>query len=123
MNVNSRNTVRKLVSSGEMSNPVAHKNDKKIVHAKWTFLSNHGHVLLCLAEDQDVVLREVATRVGITERAVQNIVRDLEAIGAIRIEREGRRNHYVVNRDLNMRHPIESHRQVGDLLDFVLGRQ
>ncbi len=61
---------------------------------QWTFLSNHGHVLVCLARDPDSRLRDVASRVGITERAVQKILGDLEAAGIVRRERHGRRNRY-----------------------------
>ncbi|MGF1632817.1 MAG: helix-turn-helix transcriptional regulator [Phycisphaerae bacterium] len=82
----------------------------------WTFLSNHSHVLICLARDPELRLRDVAAAVGITERAVQNIVADLEAGGVVERERVGRRNHYVVHRDVPLRHPVESHKTVGDLL-------
>lgn len=82
----------------------------------WTFLTNHTHVLLCLARDPDVTLRTVADVVGITERAVQRIVRDLETAGVIRRERQGRRNHYSVHPDFHLRHPLEAHRTVRDLL-------
>ncbi len=91
--------------------------DKK--HSGWTFLSNHAHVLICLARDPDLVLREVALRVGITERAVQKIVADLEEAGALRRKREGRRNHYSINRRLRLRHSLETHARVGNLLDAV----
>ena len=85
----------------------------------WTFLSNHAHVLICLAGDSDLVLREVALRVGITERAVQKIVADLEEAGALSRQREGRRNRYRINRRLRLRHPLEDHTRIGDLLDVV----
>lgn len=85
----------------------------------WTFFSNHAHVLLCLDAGEVKVLRDVAVEVGITERAVQNIVADLEAAGIITRSKEGRRNRYTINRGVNLRHAIESHRVVGDLLDFV----
>lgn len=85
----------------------------------WTFLSNHAHVLICLASDPDQVLREVAVRVGITERAVQKIVADLEEAGALSRQREGRRNRYSINRRLRLRHPLEDRTRVGELLDVV----
>jgi predicted transcriptional regulator len=88
--------------------------------AGWTFLSNHAHVLLCLAEDPEVRLRDVADRVGITERAVQRIVTDLEEGGYVTRERTGRRNTYEVHADKPLRHPIESHRDVKSLLDLIL---
>lgn len=88
----------------------------------WTFLSNHGHVLLCLAQNADARLRDVAQTVGITERAVQKIVADLEAGGVVSRERRGRRNHYRLHPDRPLRHPIEAHRTVGALLSMVLER-
>lgn len=88
--------------------------------AGWTFLSNHAHVLLCLAEEPQPPLRDVARLVGITERSVQRIVSDLEEAGYLVREREGRRNRYEVRRALPLRHPIEQHRRVGDLIDMVL---
>ncbi|HVN91025.1 MAG TPA: winged helix-turn-helix domain-containing protein [Candidatus Binataceae bacterium] len=88
----------------------------------WTFISNHGHVLLCLAAEPTMILREVAARVGITERAVQRIVAELEAAGYLTRERHGRRNSYRINSRLHLRHQVESHCTVGDLIDFVLGK-
>jgi DNA-binding Lrp family transcriptional regulator len=87
----------------------------------WTFLTNHAHVLFCIAQDPDVRLRDVAARVGITERAVQRIVTDLEGEGYLDVSKEGRRNRYRVNYDLPLRHPIERHRTVKALIDLVLG--
>lgn len=89
---------------------------------RWTFLSNHGHVLVCLGQNPAVRLRDVAARVGITERAVQNIVHDLETAGVITRERSGRRNTYRLNVNVPLRHPLESHRSVGALLGMVLDR-
>jgi DNA-binding Lrp family transcriptional regulator len=66
-------------------------------------------------------MRDVAVRVGITERAVQRIVAELEQGGYLTITREGRRNRYEVNPDLPLRHPVEAHRTVGQLIDLVLG--
>ena len=88
----------------------------------WTFFSNHGHVLVCLAQNPDARLRDVAQAVGITERAVQKIVSDLEAAGIVVRERAGRRNHYRLHTDQPLRHPIEAHRTVGALLTMVLER-
>lgn len=82
----------------------------------WTFLTNHSHVLLCIAEDPDVLLREVAERVGITERATQRIVAELEADGYLSHVRVGRRNRYEVHPDLPLRHPLEDHLEIGALL-------
>jgi DNA-binding Lrp family transcriptional regulator len=88
----------------------------------WTFLSNHSHVLLCIAEDPDVRLRDVAVRVGITERAVQRIVAELEEEGYVSIEKVGRRNRYQVNPDLPLRHPLEDHLAIGALLRVLTQR-
>ena len=85
----------------------------------WTFLTNHGHVLVCLATDSGTLLRDVAVRVGITERAVQQIVADLEDAGVIERMRVGRRNQYVVRRDKAFRHRVEAGVTIGDFIDLV----
>lgn len=85
----------------------------------WTFLTNHTHVLVLLHNEPNLVLREVAKRVGITERAVQRIIADLERGKFIRREKVGRRNRYEVITDKSLRHPIESHRNIGDLLKII----
>ena len=87
----------------------------------WSFLTNHSHVLICLALEPDMLLREVAQRVGITERAVQRILAEPEDVGALTRERLGRRNHYSVRADFPLRHPLENHCTVGDLM-AVLAR-
>ena len=87
---------------------------------KWTFLTHHTHVLMLLSEDPDMRLRECALRIGITERAVQNIVSDLEKVGALSRKREGRRNHYEIHREQPLPNPIESKCVVGDLLVMSL---
>jgi DNA-binding MarR family transcriptional regulator len=86
----------------------------------WTFLTNHAHVLLCLARDPETRMRDVAEQVGITERAVQRIVSELEEAGYVVRDREGRRNRYEVRADVALRHPIERHRSVATLLALVL---
>lgn len=85
----------------------------------WTFLTNHAHVLVCLVQRPDETLREVASRVGITERAVQRIIRDLEEAGIVQRGRSGRRNLYRVNGAHPLRHPLEAHRSVEDLLTLL----
>lgn len=87
--------------------------------SSWTFLSNHAHVLISLHQDPELRLREVAEKVGITERAVQKIVKDLEAMGVIDRQRDGRRNVYTLHLEMQLRHPIEQHRTVGDLLKML----
>jgi len=90
---------------------------------QWTFLSNHGHVLVCIAVDPNARMRDVAAQVGITERAVQKIVGDLEEAGILVRERAGRRNSYHLNLNAPLRHALEAHRTVGALLGLVLGRK
>ena len=85
----------------------------------WTFLTNHSHTLLCIASDPDVRLRDIADQVGITERAAQRIVAELEEAGYVSHERVGRRNHYELHPDLPLRHPLESHLAVGELLGVL----
>lgn len=85
----------------------------------WTFLTNHAHVLAILWWNPSIVLREVAIHVGITERAVQRIIVDLEAGGIIEREKVGRKNRYRIHVDQPLRHPIESHRTIGELLDVI----
>jgi hypothetical protein len=87
----------------------------------WTFLTNHAHVLLCLAREPEVRMRDIAHQVGITERAVQRIVADLEKAGHLARVRQGRRNHYEIRDDLPLRHPIEEHVRISALIDFVTG--
>ena len=86
----------------------------------WTFLSNHAHVLLCIAREPEVRLREVAHRVGITERAVQRVVSNLEEGGYLSRSRVGRRNRYELHLDRPLRHSVESHHDVGVLLNLIL---
>jgi DNA-binding IclR family transcriptional regulator len=97
------------------------KSDSESTAAAWTFLTNHAHVLICIAGEPEIRMRDVAARVGVTERAVQRIVAELEAGGYLTVTREGRRNKYVVNPHLPLRHPIEAHRDVGSLIELGLG--
>lgn len=86
---------------------------------QWTFLTNHTHVLLCLAREPGATLRRVAEQVGITERAVQRIVRELEEAGVLTHTRQGRRNVYALNADFHLRHPLEAHRTIRHLLALL----
>jgi DNA-binding MarR family transcriptional regulator len=88
------------------------------VAEQWTLLTNHGRVLLIIAGDPDVRLRDVAVSVGITERSVQMIVADLEGAGYITRERRGRRNHYAVHGAKSFRHPHEADHTIGELLEL-----
>lgn len=85
----------------------------------WTFLSNHAHVIVCLAADPDSRIRDVADSVGVTERTVTGIIADLEAAGIVTVGKVGRRNSYRINRRARLRHPLEQHKTVGDLLKAI----
>lgn len=85
----------------------------------WTFFSNHAHVLFCLSADPTMLLRDVAARVGVTERAVLRIVAELEEAGVLQRQREGRRNRYNVIADAPLRHAVEAHCTVGELLAVI----
>lgn len=87
--------------------------------SRWTFLTNHSHVLLCLHRDPAIRLRDVADQVGITERAVQAIVQELVQSDIIEVEKLGRRNAYRIRHEAPLRHPLENHRRVGDLLRLL----
>jgi len=87
--------------------------------ASWTFLTNHGHVLGCIAEEPDIRARDVAERVGITERAAQSIISDLVVEGYLTRTKEGRRNRYEVHPEAPLRHALESDRTIGDLLASI----
>ncbi len=85
----------------------------------WTIFSNHGHVLVCLARDPESRLRDVAADVGITERAVQKIVRDLQDGGMVSVTKHGRRNRYHINLKQTLRHDLESHCTLSELVKFI----
>ncbi|BCJ75815.1 ArsR family transcriptional regulator [Catellatospora sp. IY07-71] len=85
----------------------------------WTFLTNHAHVLLALARQPDARLRDVAVEVGITERACQAIVLDLETAGYLVRHRIGRRNRYTIDPDGPFRHPAEADHRIGDLIALL----
>ncbi|MFD4588750.1 helix-turn-helix transcriptional regulator [Streptomyces sp. NPDC058434] len=91
--------------------------------SQWTFLTNHARVLLWIARDPEVRLRDVAAGIGITERAVQIIVADLEAAGYLTRTRVGRRNRYTIDPTVALRHPAEADHPVGDLLGAFLHRE
>jgi hypothetical protein len=90
---------------------------------KWTFLSNHGQVLLCIARDPDVRLREIGDQIGITERAAHRIVGELADAGYILRQRNGRRNRYSVTSHLGLPDPLARDRSIGDLLGVLTGPQ
>ena len=83
----------------------------------WTFLTNHGHVMLALHRNPDLRQRDIADLVGITEGAVHRILTDLQSDGDISVRRVGRRNHYVLDISGDLRHPLEDGHCVGEILD------
>ncbi len=89
----------------------------------WTFLTNHSHVLICIAQDPEARMRDIADRVGITERAVQRIVEELTEAGYLKVEKVGRRNRYGVVGKKYLRHTLEEHVQISEMLGIVVGRK
>ena len=87
--------------------------------SNWTLFSNHGHVLVCLARDSEARLRDVAASVGITERAVQKIVRDLQDGGMVSVTKKGRRNSYRIHKKQTLRHDLEANCTLGNLVKLV----
>lgn len=85
----------------------------------WTFLTNHSHVLLCVASNPDILTKDIARLVGITERSAQRIISELEDEGYLSHEKAGRRNHYQVHSDNPLRHPLEDHLAVESLLQVL----
>lgn len=85
----------------------------------FTYLTNHSHVLVALGADPELRVRDLAAMVGITERAVQRILTDLEDAGVLKIEKTGRRNRYRIQRGGRLRHPLEQHCTVGGLLSWI----
>jgi DNA-binding Lrp family transcriptional regulator len=86
---------------------------------RWDFLTNHAQVLVCIAGDPGLRLRDIAERVEITERATHRIVTELAAAGYLTRERTGRRNRYTVNAHLPMPDPVAGQRNVGALLEVL----
>lgn len=85
----------------------------------WTFLTNHTHVLLCVHKNPELTTRQISAMVGITERMVQKIVSELVEAGYLEVIKVGRRNTYQIVLEKPLRHPLESHRRIGDLLDHL----
>ncbi len=87
--------------------------------AHWTFLTNHAQVLLCIAHNDRRTAKEIAAIVGITERAVQRILDDLQEAGYLSRFRDGRNNRYDIHPSIPMRHPAQHGRAVQDLLKLL----
>ena len=90
--------------------------------ASWAFLSSHGQVLLCIAQDPGIRLRDIGERVGMTERGAHRIIGELVEAGYVLRERRGRRNHYAIARHLPLPEPLARDRSVGDLLAILSHR-
>jgi len=88
--------------------------------ASWNFFSNYAHVIVCLADNPNARLRDVADHVGITERTALRLVTELEAADILKRVKEGRRNRYLINMHAHLRHSLESHCTVGELLTTIL---
>jgi predicted transcriptional regulator len=86
---------------------------------RWTFLSNHAQVLLCIANDPGIRLREIGDQVGITERAVHRIVRELDDAGYLARKRDGRRNRYTISQNLPLPDRVVGTQKIGDLLKIL----
>jgi predicted transcriptional regulator of viral defense system len=92
----------------------------RVRDSDWTFLSNYAHVLVCLAENPGARLRDVADRVGITERSAQRLISKLDDAGILTRVKHGRRNSYYIDTSAHLRHPIEERCTVGEFLKLVL---
>jgi DNA-binding MarR family transcriptional regulator len=90
------------------------------LESEWSFLSNYAHVLVCLAQNPYSRLREVAEQVGITERTAMRLITQLDAAGILVRVKQGRRNEYLIDTHESLRHPMESHCTVGQLLKMIL---
>jgi DNA-binding MarR family transcriptional regulator len=102
------------ISSGNM------QQGSQASGTRWDFLTNHAHVLVCVAYDPGIRLRDIAAAVGITERAAHRILSELVGEGYVLREREGRRNRYQVRTELPLRHPLAEEHEVGDLLEVLI---
>jgi predicted ArsR family transcriptional regulator len=89
----------------------------------WSFLTNHAQLLLCIAQDPGIRLREIGEAVGITERAAHRIVVELAAAGYISRKRVGRRNHYTIESQLPLPDPLAREQRIGDLLCILAGQR
>lgn len=85
----------------------------------WTFFSNHTHVLVCLTHTPQPTMRQMAIQVGITERAVQRILAKLIAAGVVSVKKKGRQNRYKIDYDQQLRHPLETHKTIGEFIRLI----
>lgn len=87
--------------------------------SQWTFLTNHFHIIVSLAREPYSRIRDLSDEVGITQRAVQRILAELVEGKVLKVRKEGRRNHYTINRKKRLRHPLEKKHNLGELLDLL----
>jgi hypothetical protein len=113
-----QNLKQKKSRQSDRVKPSSHVNGSS-PHVEWTFLTNHTHVLLCLFWQPDRRLRDVASAVGITERMVQRIVAELVEARYLTIQKLGRCNRYTVAENIALRHPLEKHHAIGELLNLL----
>jgi len=92
---------------------------QKQIKEDWTFFSNNAHVLVCLTHKPQPTAREVARQVGITERAVQRIIKRFMEAKVLTIEKVGRRNRYELDLDQQLRHPLEAHKTIGEFIQLI----
>ena len=97
-------------------------NENQKPESNWTFLTNHAHVLLCLAKSSSMRIRDIDLEVGITERSVQRIIAELIDYDYIDRIKEGRRNAYIIHKEKHLKHPIESHRQIADIIELIYNK-
>ncbi len=91
-------------------------NEPGVRRQSWTFLTNHGHVLIAINRNPEIRQRDIAAAVGITIGAVTRIIHELEEAGYLSSERIGRRNRYTIRTDIPLRHPLEQDHSIGDLI-------
>jgi len=89
--------------------------------AHWSFLTNHARILICIAHDPGVRLRDIAATVGVTERSAYGIVKDLAAAGYVVKDRDGRRNRYQIQVHLPLQEAIGREATIGEVLDLLVG--
>src|SRR5688500_1866756 len=95
------------------------QHDAPARRPQWTIFSNHAHVLVCIARNPEETVREIARKVGITERAVQRIIGDLEEAAVIRREKNGRNNSYTLSLDRPLRHPLEANTTIAEVIRVI----
>lgn len=86
--------------------------------SEWTFFSNYGHAIILLSQTSNLTIREIANKVGVTERAMARIIKNLVSGGYLAVFREGRQNFYKINQKAKFRHPIESNKSIAKVLEI-----